>query len=143
MTGEDGMTLEICAGIVDKQGSSYKAHVVAEVAEETGYTITEERLELVKCYVGAVGIAGVHSRVYYVEVTNADKAHSGGGVAAEGEMIEVIELPFDEAKSMVISEPDESKVEQYDATFLFLMYWFMYTKESSVIVKKRRRQAPE
>merc|ERR1711935_1206746 len=69
VTGEDGMTLEVCAGIVDKS-SSFKAHVVAEVVEETGY---------------AVGIAGVHSRVYYVEVTNADKAHSGGGVPAEGE----------------------------------------------------------
>ena len=45
---------------------------MAEVEEETGYKITEDRLELVKCYVGAVGIAGVHSRVYYVEVTNAD-----------------------------------------------------------------------
>ena len=65
------MTLEVCAGIVDKS-SSFKAHVVAEVAEETGYAVSEERLELVKCYVGAVGIAGVHSRVYYVEVTNAD-----------------------------------------------------------------------
>ena len=74
MTGEDGMTLEVCAGIVDKS-SSFKAHVVAEVAEETGYAISEERLELVKCYVGAVGIAGVHSRVYYVEVTNADVSY--------------------------------------------------------------------
>ena len=71
------------------------------------------------------------------------KAHSGGGVPAEGEMIEVIELPFDEAKSMVTSEPNESTIEQYDATFLYLMYWFLYTKESSVIVKKRRREAPE
>ena len=57
---------------VDKTEKSFKEHVVAEVEEETGYKITEDRLELVKCYVGAVGIAGVHSRVYYVEVTNAD-----------------------------------------------------------------------
>ena len=49
-----------------------KEHVVAEVEEETGYKVTVDRLELVKCYVGAVGIAGVHSRVYYVEVTNQD-----------------------------------------------------------------------
>ena len=82
---------------------------MAEVEEETGYKVTEDRLELVKCYVGAVGIAGVHSRVYYVEVTNADKAHTGGGVAAEGEMIEVVELPFAEAKEMVTGEPDERK----------------------------------
>ena len=58
-------------------------------------------------------------------------------------MIEVIELPFDEAKSMVTSEPNESTIEQYDATFLYLMYWFLYTKESSVIVKKRRRDSSE
>ena len=51
---------------------SPKEHVVAEVEEETGYKVSVDRLELVKCYVGAVGIAGVHSRVYYVEVTNQD-----------------------------------------------------------------------
>ena len=45
---------------------------MAEVEEETGYKVSVDRLELVKCYVGAVGIAGVHSRVYYVEVTNQD-----------------------------------------------------------------------
>jgi len=142
VTGDDGMTLEVCAGIVDKTGKSFKEHVVAEVEEETGYKVTEDRLELVKCYVGAVGIAGVHSRVYYVEVTNADKAHTGGGVAAEGEMIEVVELPFEEAKEMVTCEPDESVVSQFDATFLYLIYWFLYTKESHVIVKSRRREAP-
>ena len=64
-------------------------------------------------------------------------------MAAEGEMIEVIELPFSEAKEMVTGKPNEQKVEQYDATFLFLMYWFLYTKESHVIVKSRRRGAPE
>ena len=34
--------------------------------------VTKDRLELVKCYTGAVGIAGTHARTYYVEVTNAD-----------------------------------------------------------------------
>ena len=31
------MTLEVCAGLVDKTGKSFKEHVVAEIEEETGY----------------------------------------------------------------------------------------------------------
>ena len=116
--------------------------------------MTKDRLELVKCYTGAVGIAGTHARTYYVEVTNADvrillknmpwivllsiiqKAHAGGGLVAEGEMIEVIDLPFAEAKEMVTCQASEDKIENYDATFLFLMYWFLYNKESTVIRKR-------
>ena len=64
---------------------------------------------------------------------NIKKSHAGGGVAAEGEMIEVVELPFIEAKEMVTRPADVNKVNNYDATFLFYMYWFLYNKESYVI----------
>ena len=36
---------------------------------------------------------------------------------------------------MITSEPDENVVAQFDATFMFLMYWFLYTKEAQVILK--------
>ena len=36
LTAADGQTIEVCAGIVDKN-MSYADHVVAEVEEETGY----------------------------------------------------------------------------------------------------------
>ena len=61
------------------------------------------------------------------------KAHAGGGLVAEGEMIEVIDLPFAEAKEMVTCQASEDRIENYDATFLFLIYWFLYNKESTVI----------
>ena len=48
-------------------------------------------------------------------------------------MIEVIDLPFAEAKEMVTCQASEDKIENYDATFLFLIYWFLYNKESTVI----------
>ena len=71
VTGSDGLTLEVCAGIVDKD-MSYIEHAVAEVSEETGYRVTADRLELINCYLGAVGISGIHARAYYVQVTNQD-----------------------------------------------------------------------
>ena len=37
VSGVDGMTLEICAGLIDKSDLSIEDHVVAEVEEETGY----------------------------------------------------------------------------------------------------------
>ena len=51
---------------------SYIDHAIAEVHEETGYKVTSDRLELINCYLGAVGISGIHCRAYYVEVTNVD-----------------------------------------------------------------------
>ena len=54
-------------------------------------------------------------------------------------MIEVIDLPFAEAKEMVTCQASEDKIENYDATFLFLIYWFLYKKESTVI----RNRFPE
>ena len=51
-------------------------------------------------------------------------------------MIEVIDLPFAEAKEMVTCQASEDKIENYDATFLFLIYWFLYNKESTVIRKR-------
>jgi len=51
-------------------------------------------------------------------------------------MIEVIDLPFAEAKEMVTCQASENKIENYDATFLFLIYWFLYNKESTVIRKR-------
>jgi len=71
VTGSDGITLEVCAGIVDKE-ISYVDHAVEEVFEETGYKVTADRLELINCYLGAVGISGIHARAYYVEVTDQD-----------------------------------------------------------------------
>lgn len=51
-------------------------------------------------------------------------------------MIEVIDLPFAEAKEMVTCQASEDRIENYDATFLFLIYWFLYNKESTVIRKR-------
>ena len=48
-------------------------------------------------------------------------------------MIEVIDLPFEEAKDMVTCSASEDKIENFDATFLFLIYWFLYNKESTTI----------
>ena len=36
--------------------------------------------------------------LFYAEVSEEDRVSSGGGVAAEGEMIEVVELTLDEVK---------------------------------------------
>ena len=47
-------------------------------------------------------------------------------------MIEVVELPFLEAKKLVQSPNNDKTVNNYDATFLYLIYWFLYNKETSL-----------
>lgn len=71
LTGEDGITLELCAGIIDKKEKSVAQHAVEEVQEETGYKVTLDDLEPVSAHLGSIGICGTHLRVFYVEVTNA------------------------------------------------------------------------
>ena len=39
--------------------------------------------------------------LFYAEVTDEDKVSSGGGVAAEGEMIEVFEMQIQEAQEWI------------------------------------------
>lgn len=44
-----------------------------------------------------VGISGSISTAFYAEVTDSMKVSSGGGLAAEGEMIETAEIPVKDA----------------------------------------------
>jgi nudix-type nucleoside diphosphatase (YffH/AdpP family) len=79
----DGMLLEACAGLLDSEDP--EETIRREVEEETGFRIGPPRklFELI------------------AEYDHADRVASGGGDQAEGEDIEIVELGFDEAFSMV------------------------------------------
>ena len=61
--------------------------------------------------------------LFYAEVRNEDRVSSGGGVAAEGEMIEVVELKVSEIKEY-LRQPDVNS-----PTFtLYGLQWFLLNK---------------
>ncbi|MER5280613.1 NUDIX domain-containing protein [Streptomyces sp. NPDC002809] len=93
----DGMLLETAAGLLD--GDSPHTAIRREAAEETGHLIgTPEHVFAVYMSPGSV-TERLH--FYAAPYDPVDNPTGTTGVAAEGEDITTVELPFDEALAMV------------------------------------------
>ena len=113
---KDGMSVELCAGIVDKE-MSLQQIAQEEIEEECGYRVPLDKVEKITSFYTSVGFAGSRQTLYYAEVTEAMKVSEGGGV--DGELIEVIQLHVDEAEAFMY---DESVVKTPGLMFAF-MWW--------------------
>lgn len=94
---ESGMLIETCAGLLDQDNP--EECIKRETEEETGYKITN-----VKKVFEAYMSPGSVTEILYFFVASYDqhmKVSEGGGVAAEQENIEVLELPFAKALEMM------------------------------------------
>ena len=114
---QDGMTVELCAGIVDKEHSLAQI-AKEEIEEECGYDVALEKLEKITSFHTSVGFAGSKQMLYYVEVDESMKVSDGGGVA--GELIEVIHLPLTEAKALIYNE----SIAKTPGLMFAFMWWF-------------------
>lgn len=123
--GKEGMTLELCAGIVDKE-LSLPEIAKEEVLEECGYEVEVSRLEHVVTCPASVGTGGTSQTIFSLEVTEKDKKGQGGGVAEEGEFIDVVEMGVEEVKSYLGQERVNSP-----AGFLFAVQWFLLNRMPS------------
>ena len=112
----DGMSIELCAGIVDKKMSLQKI-AQEEIEEECGYRVPLEKVEKISSFYTSVGFAGSKQTLYYAEVDELMKVSEGGGVDAE--LIEVIRLPVKEAEVFMY---DENIVKTPGLMFSF-MWW--------------------
>ena len=96
---QDGIerTMEACAGKLD--GERAERRIIKEIEEELGYRI-EKVDRLFALYVSP---ASVTEKItfFICAYSPADKVSEGGGLADEGEDIEVIETTPDEAAAMV------------------------------------------
>ncbi|TFV48953.1 NUDIX domain-containing protein [Blastococcus sp. TF02A_35] len=109
----DGLLVEAAAGLLDDD--SPEDAVRREVEEELGVTVGEvEHLFDVFMSPGSV-TERLH--FYAAPYRPADRTGAGGGLADEGEDIEVLELPFDEALAMV----DDGRIA--DAKTIMLLQW--------------------
>lgn len=89
--------IEAAAGVLD--GAVPEDRVRAEVEEETGYRIGA----VVKLFELYMSPGAVTENMHFFAATYeaADKIGAGGGLAGEGEDIEVLELAFDDAMAMI------------------------------------------
>lgn len=98
---ESGMTLELCAGIIDKD-LSLEQIAVEEVAEECGFEININHLIKVASFHTSVGFAGSKQTLYYAKIDDSMKINDGGGI--DDEQIEVVYLSINEAMGLAHNE---------------------------------------
>jgi len=93
INGHDGYLIETAAGLLDNMAPEQR--IKAEAEEETGYQI--DRVE--KVFDAFMSPGSVTEKLYFyiAEYRPADRKGQGGGIEAEGEDIEVLEWPVDQA----------------------------------------------
>jgi GDP-mannose pyrophosphatase NudK len=94
-----GMLIEACAGLLDKDDPI--SCIKREAEEETGYRLTE----VTKIFEAYMSPGSVTEILYFfiAAYDSSMKINNGGGIDEEHEDIEVLELLFDEAYSMIHS----------------------------------------
>lgn len=94
-----GMLIEACAGLLDQDNP--EDCIRREVEEETGYKVHDVR----KVFEAYMSPGSVTEILYFftAEYDPSMKLNEGGGMEHEQEDIEVLELPFSKALSMVQS----------------------------------------
>ena len=92
LDGDIGITLELCAGIIDKVNKTPKEIAQEEVLEECGYDVPLCNFEYIQKFLSGVGISGANMHLFYTEVNDQMRVSNGGGLEEEGELIEVIEM---------------------------------------------------
>jgi len=97
VSGYDDLMIEAVAGLLDNE--SPEVRIRAEAEEETGYRLGEIR----KVFEAFTSPGAVTEKLhFFVAPYEPDmRVGSGGGIADEGEDIEVLELPIDEALAMI------------------------------------------
>ena len=97
--GHPGFLIEAPAGLLDQ--ATPEVRIKAEVEEETGYRIGEVH----KVFEAFMSPGSVTGRLHFfvAEYDPASRPGAGGGVAEEGEDIEVLELTMEQAMAMMAS----------------------------------------
>jgi len=93
----DGMLLETAAGLLDADDP--ETAIRREALEETGHEVAE--LEHVFDLYMSPGSVTERIHFYAARYSAATALHAGGGLAEEGEHIDVVELGFDDALARI------------------------------------------
>lgn len=115
----DGMSIEVCAGAIDK-GESPEKTIIRETEEEVGY-----KIQIVQHVMDAYTSPGALTEKMYFFIggySDKMKINSGGGVKSENEEIEVLELPF--ARALQLLESGEIQ----DAKTIILLQYAQINK---------------
>ena len=128
MCDTDGMTYELCAGIVDKDKTLIEI-AQEEIDEECGYECPIENIHEISSFHSSVGTNGAKQTVFFALVDDSMKKHVGGGI--ETEDIEVLYVSRTEALELI---KDSSKPKAlglaFGVTWFELNYLTMIKEEN-------------
>src|ERR1700678_3354941 len=119
VNGCDDLLIEAAAGLLDNETPEMR--IRAEAEEETGYRLGEIR----KVFEAFMSPGAVTEKLHFFVAAYepAMRIGSGGGITSEGEDIEVLELPIDEALAMIgdgrIADAKTIMLLQYAALNIF------------------------
>ena len=119
VNGYDDLMIEAAAGLLDN--ASPENRIRAEAEEETGYRLGEIK----KVFEAFMSPGAVTEKLHFfvAEYESSMRIGSGGGIADEGEDIEVLELPIDSALAMIadgrIADAKTIMLLQYAALNIF------------------------
>jgi nudix-type nucleoside diphosphatase (YffH/AdpP family) len=119
VNGYDDLLIEAVAGLLDNETPEIR--IRAEAEEETGYRLGEVQ----KVFEAFMSPGAVTEKLHFfvAEYQPNMRIGSGGGLVSEGEDIEVLELPFDQALAMIrdgrIADAKTIMLLQYAALNIF------------------------
>ena len=108
-----GMLIEACAGLLDNDNP--EECIKRETEEETGYK-TSKVEKVFEAYMSPGSVTEI-LHFFIAEYSHEMKITEGGGLEEEGENIEVLELPFEDALAMI------DKGEIMDAKTIMLLQY--------------------
>ena len=97
VNGYDDLLIEAAAGLLDNE--TPEVRIRAEAEEEIGYRLGEVR----KIFEAFMSPGAVTEKLHFfvAEYEAKMRVSGGGGIASEGEDIEVLELPIEQALAMI------------------------------------------
>jgi nudix-type nucleoside diphosphatase (YffH/AdpP family) len=119
VNGYDDLLIEAAAGLLDNE--SPEVRILAEAEEETGYRLGKVQ----KVFEAFMSPGAITEKLHFfvAEYEARMRVGSGGGIASEGEDIEVLELPIDSALAMIgdgrIADAKTIMLLQYAALHIF------------------------
>lgn len=99
VNGHNGLLIEAAAGLLDNMDP--ESRIKAEAEEETGFHVSHVE----KVFEAYMSPGSVTEKLYFyiAEYQADDRTSAGGGIEAEGEDIEVLEMGLDEALAAIES----------------------------------------
>lgn len=94
---EDGMSIEVCAGLLD--GDDPETCVIKEAEEESGYRVSNVK-KVLEAFMSPGAVTEI-VHLFVAEYSDEMKVSEGGGLSEETENIEVLELSFKDALKMI------------------------------------------